>query len=95
MKLRENSIFGQFGLQGKIAIITGTTLGVGQPLAEALIEAGTTIFIDRLSNVHLSAFSASKGMLFERIQIDLIKASKKDSINDENKKDPVDFFWVI
>lgn len=71
-----NDILREFSLKGKIAVITGTTRGLGQSLAEGLVEAGATVVaLDRSENDKLpKAF----GNQFKRIKIDLLKASKKE-----------------
>jgi len=75
----KKSILENFSLNKKVAIITGTTKGLGQSLAEALIEAGATVVaLDRSENTHLTKFSSSLGKTFKRIMIDLSYAKKED-----------------
>jgi 2-dehydro-3-deoxy-D-gluconate 5-dehydrogenase len=72
-------IIERFRLKGKVAVITGTTKGLGQSLAEAVAEAGASVIaLDRSDTPHLSAFCAARGIPFKRIRIDLIEASKKE-----------------
>jgi 2-deoxy-D-gluconate 3-dehydrogenase len=75
----KKSILDNFSLNKKVAIITGTTKGLGQSLAEALIEAGATVVaLDRSENAHMAKFSSSLGKTFKRIKIDLLHATKED-----------------
>jgi len=75
----KESIVEKFSLKGKVAVISGTTKGLGQSLAEALAEAGAAVIaLDRSDNPHLAAFCAAQGVLFKRICVDLVKASKQD-----------------
>jgi 2-dehydro-3-deoxy-D-gluconate 5-dehydrogenase len=74
-----NNILKGFSLEGKIAIITATTRGLGQSLAEALAEAGATIIaLDRSENDHLPEFCDKLGRTFKRIKVDLMTATKSD-----------------
>jgi len=73
------AILNGFSLEGKVAIITGTTQGLGQSLAEALVEAGAKIIaLDRSDNDYLPQFCSKLGRTFKRIKIDLITATKED-----------------
>jgi 2-dehydro-3-deoxy-D-gluconate 5-dehydrogenase len=75
----KESIVEKFSLKGKVAVISGTTKGLGQSLAEALAEAGAAVIaLDRSDNPHLSAYCAAQGVPFKRICVDLVKASKQD-----------------
>ena len=75
-------ILDKFGLKNKVAIITGTTRGLGQALAEALAEVGATVIaIDRSENNHLPKFCESLNVEFKRINMDFLNASKKDLQN--------------
>lgn len=68
-----------FSLKNKVAVITGTTKGLGQSLAEGLAEAGSTVVaLDRSENPYLADFCSALGTTFKRIKIDLLSASKKD-----------------
>jgi 2-deoxy-D-gluconate 3-dehydrogenase len=74
-----NKILNGFSLEGKVAIITGTTRGLGQSLAEALVEAGATIIaLDKSENDYLPQFCSKLGRTFKRIKIDLITVTKGD-----------------
>lgn len=74
-----NSILSKFSLKNKVTVITGTTRGLGQSLAEALAEADATVVaLDRSENNHLLDFCSSLGNVFKRIKIDLLNSSKKD-----------------
>jgi 2-deoxy-D-gluconate 3-dehydrogenase len=75
----QNNLLGGFRLNNRVAIITGTTKGIGESLAEALAEAGAAVVaLDRSDNTHMADFCAALGTPFRRIQIDLEKASKND-----------------
>jgi len=68
-----------FSLKNKVAIITGTSRGLGQSLAEGLASAGATVIaLDRSDNPHLEEYCTSVGVTFRRIQIDLLRASKTE-----------------
>lgn len=78
----EHDILNMFSLKNKVAIITGTTKGLGQSLAEGLAAAGATVIaLDRSDNPHLQSFCTSVGATFKRIQIDLLNASKAELEN--------------
>ena len=71
-----------FSLAGKVAIITGTTRGLGQALAEGLLEFGAKVVaLDRSQNDHLQKFSELIGGTFKRIRIDLVKSSEGELRN--------------
>ena len=71
-----------FSLAGKVAIITGTTRGLGQTLAEGLLEFGAKVVaLDRSQNDHLQKFSELIGGTFKRIRIDLVKSSEGELRN--------------
>ena len=74
-----NKILNGFSLEGKIAVITGTTRGLGQSLAEALAEAGAAIIaLDRSENDYMPEFCNKLGRTFKRIKVDFITATKGD-----------------
>lgn len=78
----DNKIINGFSLEGKIAIITATTRGLGKSLAEALAEAGATVIaLDRSEDNHLPEFCNKLGRTFKRIQVDLLTATKGDLKN--------------
>ncbi len=78
----KNKILDMFSLKNRIAIITGTTRGLGQSLAEGLAESGATVVaLDRSENGHLPNLCRALGTVFKRIKIDLLNASKKDLEN--------------
>ena len=78
----KNDILNMVSLKNKIAVITGTTKGLGRSLAEGLAEAGATVVaLDRSDNDHLANFCLSLGVVFKRIKIDLLSASKIDLEN--------------
>lgn len=73
------NILDNFNLKGKVAVITGTSKGLGQSLAEALAEAGATVVaLDRSDNPYMANFCANLGIHFKRICVDLMKVSEKD-----------------
>lgn len=74
-----HNILEKFSLEKKVAIITGTTKGLGQFLAEALIETGATVVaLDRSENTHMLTFSSSLGKTFKRIKVDFLHTTKED-----------------
>lgn len=69
----------KFGLGGKVAIITGTTRGLGESLAEALLDAGAMVAaLDRSDNPYLKEYGEKKGASFCRKKIDLLGASPEE-----------------
>ncbi|MHB8132410.1 MAG: SDR family NAD(P)-dependent oxidoreductase, partial [Mobilitalea sp.] len=75
----DNKILKGFSLENKVAVITATTRGLGQSLAEALAEAGATVIaLDRSENNHLPQFCGKLGRKFKRIKVDLMTATKSD-----------------
>jgi len=78
----QKTIIDQFRLNDKTAIITGTTKGVGQSLAEALLEAGADVIgFDRSDNSHLKLFSSKTSGKFKRYHIDFLDSDKTDIQN--------------
>jgi 2-deoxy-D-gluconate 3-dehydrogenase len=68
------SILDKFSLKGKVAVVTGTTKGLGKSLAEGLMQAGAIVVaLDRSENSYLKGFSKQNGLFFERMKIDLLK----------------------
>lgn len=76
---QNTSILQGFSLEGKNAVITATTRGLGQSLAEALAEAGADIIaLDRSESDHLPNFCKKLGRTFKRIKVDLMTATRDD-----------------
>lgn len=74
-----NKILEKFSLKGKVAIITGTTKGLGQSLAESLADAGASIVaLDRSDNNYLKEYCSRTDVNFKRMKIDLLNATKSD-----------------
>ena len=68
-----------FSLKGKVAVITGTTRGLGSSLAEAMLEAGAVVIaLDRSDNDHLRGHSKKLNGSFKRLKTDLLKTTKED-----------------
>lgn len=77
----KGSILEDFSLENKVAVITGTTRGLGQPMAEALAQAGASVIaLDRSDNNYLPDYCLSLGVRFKRIKVDLLKAKEADFI---------------
>lgn len=75
----KDSIIGKFSLKDKVAVITGTTKGLGLSLAQGLAEAGATVIaLDRSDNEKLPKHCSSLGTRFKRIKIDLLKSEKSE-----------------
>ncbi len=74
----QESIIHRFNLTDKVAIITGTTRGIGQSLAKGLMEAGAKVIaLDRSDNDYLKNYSLTIEADFERIIIDLLTTTEK------------------
>ena len=74
----QNNIYNMVSLKDKVAVITGTTRGLGQSLAKGLAEANATVIgLDRSENDHLPDYCSSLGVTFKRIKVDLLDASKE------------------
>ncbi len=68
-----------FSLANRIAVITGTTRGLGQSLAEALADAGATVVaFDRSDTPHLAEYCAQRNVRFQRVVVDLESASSDE-----------------
>jgi 2-dehydro-3-deoxy-D-gluconate 5-dehydrogenase len=68
-----------FKLDGRVALVTGTTRGLGQALAVALAEAGTDIVaLDRSEATETKELITATGRRFVGIECDLQKATPKD-----------------
>lgn len=75
----KDNILNQFSLKNKVAVITASTRGLGQSMAEGLAEAGATVVaLDRSENDHLPQYCKSLGGTFKRINVDLLKATPKE-----------------
>lgn len=75
----KTDITGNFSLKNKVALITGTTRGLGQSMAEALAQAGASVVsLDRSQNDYLPNYCASSGLKFKRIRIDLLHATEAE-----------------
>lgn len=75
----KRSMNDKFSLANKVAIITGTTKGLGESLAQGLADAGATVVaLDRSDNDHLKKYCSFVGTVFERMKVDLLSAGKKD-----------------
>lgn len=73
----EHNILKRFCLKGKVALITGTTKGLGQSLAEGLAEAGATVVaLDRSTNNYLPEFCSKLDVVFKRVLVDLSNATQ-------------------
>ncbi len=69
----KNHIIEKFSLKDKVAVISGTTRGIGQALSEALMEAGAIVVaLDRSENDYLQQFSLSHEGRFKRYIVDLL-----------------------
>lgn len=66
----------QFSLQGKVAIVTGASTGLGQGMAIGLAQAGATVV--GVDYVKMTDTKAKIGDAFSGIVIDLIQASVED-----------------
>lgn len=69
------NILEQFKLQGKVAIISGGTIGIGQSMALALAQAGVHIIIAdhnaSSTNKTLSGIKQSKGLESIALKVDI------------------------
>ena len=54
-------VLSMFNLKGKVAVVTGTTRGLGQSLAEGLVAAGAAVIaLDRSDNKKIVATCYTK-----------------------------------
>jgi len=72
------SILDQFSLKGKVAIVTGSSTGLGQGMALGLADAGADIVgIDYVGSAETKEKVEALGRKFYEIKADLIKADQK------------------
>lgn len=72
-------ILDRFKLDGKVALVTGATQGLGQGMALGLAEAGADIFgLDRCNLDETGDLVAARGRRFSQACIDLRQASVAD-----------------
>jgi 2-deoxy-D-gluconate 3-dehydrogenase len=77
--MKKKNLTDSFSLKGKIAVVTGTTKGLGQAIAQALLESGAVVVaLDRSDNSYLPKISKSLGGVFKRIKVDLLQAEESD-----------------
>lgn len=76
------SILEQFKLNGKVAIVTGASTGLGQGMCYGLAEAGADIVgIDYVDMPETQAHVESLGKKFFGIKMDLIRATQQDLVH--------------
>ncbi len=72
-------ILDQFRLDGRVALVTGATQGLGQGYAVALAEAGADIFaLDRCTSDETGEMVQARGRRFSQVCCDLREASVND-----------------
>src|SRR5690348_6395847 len=72
-------ILDSFRLDGKVAVVTGSTRGLGQAAAVALAEAGADLaLIDRGPAAETVQLIKEVGRRVHTVEVDLIEASPKD-----------------
>ena len=68
-----------FKLDGRVAVVTGSTRGIGQAAAIALAEAGADIVgLDRSDASETASAVTATGRQFKAMQCDLLTATQKD-----------------
>lgn len=73
------NILDQFSLKGKVAIVTGSSTGLGQGIALGLAQAGADIAgVDYVDQPETASMVEKLGRKYMSIKEDLIKASPKD-----------------
>jgi len=74
-------ILDSFNLEGKVAIVTGSSQGLGQGMAMALAEAGANIVgVDYSAGGETQKLIEDLGRKFHHIQADLMKIDKLEAI---------------
>lgn len=75
------SILDKFSLKGKVAIVTGSSTGLGQGMILGLAEAGADIVgVDYVGSDETRAKVEAMGRKFHEIKADLISAKKTDLV---------------
>lgn len=75
------SILDKFSLKGKVAIVTGSSTGLGQGMILGLAEAGADIVgVDYVGSDETRAKVEAMGRKFHEIKADLISAKKDDLV---------------
>lgn len=79
--MKKKNFIENFSLKDKVAVITGTTRGLGQSIAGGLLEAGADVIaLDRSDNSYLPNLSKSVEAKFKRIKVDLLNATEQDLV---------------
>lgn len=66
-------------VQGKTAVVTGASRGLGHALSEALVKKGVRVFGVARNRTLLESIQASLGSLFVPVQLDITKADFVES----------------
>ncbi|NLK12765.1 MAG: 2-dehydro-3-deoxy-D-gluconate 5-dehydrogenase KduD [Candidatus Phytoplasma sp.] len=76
------SILNKFSLAGKVAIVTGSSTGLGQGIALGLAEAGADIVgVDYVDAPETKAQVEAFGRKYHGVKMDLIKNSTPEALN--------------
>ncbi|PKK87142.1 MAG: 2-deoxy-D-gluconate 3-dehydrogenase [Tenericutes bacterium HGW-Tenericutes-8] len=76
------SILNAFSLKGKVAIVTGSSTGLGQGMAIGLAEAGADIVgVDYVDSNETKAIIEKLGRKYISVKANLISANKQDLVN--------------